>query len=84
MPKCELKPWKIGEPQVVYVTEFEERIIVIFENVDCRSTCYRIVIVSRRDENEVCTYEQSEDNIIWSFLTELLGIPETIEKGGKE
>ncbi len=84
MPKLELKPWKIGEPQVVYE----------FKNYDGRLQLE--IIFRKKGEKRIINvlqlYRDDEDNLQtirgegfgleepWKDeFVNLLGIPETIE-----
>lgn len=75
MPKCELKEWKIGEPQVVWISKNgKERFIVNFSNTK-RQLIFQVKINDDIDDIWV------DSNIGAIFeLAEILGIPETIEE----
>lgn len=93
MPKCELKPWKLNEPQVVYLSQWEEtRIIVKFRKDKYVGNINRHIFfeISGYEDNmgepvwkELFWNEETDENQDMSFLEEfvdLLGIPETIEE----
>jgi hypothetical protein len=93
MPKLELKPWKLGEPQVVYLSQWEKtRIIVKFRKDKYVGNINRLIYfeISGYEDNmgkpvwrELFWNEETDENQDMSFLDEfvnLLGIPEIIKE----
>jgi hypothetical protein len=82
MPKLELKPWRLNEPQVVLASRHDEsRLVVAFrkdeegeiykemwEERDCGGGDMRIYLL-----DEISLADWKDD------ILDLLGIPETIE-----
>lgn len=86
MPKCELKPWKIGEPQVVFVdNEGKNRLVVTFYE-DIEDT-WREITQEKKIEDRWQQVFPFDEILLAEWideLLELLGIPETIEEGKDE
>ena len=87
MAKCQLKPWRYNEPQMVWVSKDGRRIVVGFKRQDGK--CVRIVIaeVLYIDVNTLETRwgegfgEWSISKSWLNYFAEILDIPETIEEG---
>ena len=79
MPKCELRPWKLGEEQVVWINkEGQIRITVV---IDHFSPIVKLQYITNRGKwiNAPCVNEG------WALaILDLLGIPETIEEAKNE
>lgn len=80
MPKCELNPWKIGEPQVVCVdSEGKSRLVVTF--FEDEEDCWRAILHEKKIEGIWQQVYQLDEILLVEWIDEfldLLGIPETI------
>ena len=74
MPKCELKPWKAGEAQTVWVSKDGKRRINSTLYEGGRTWSLQVL------NNGLWEYKQLY-SVHWiEMVAELLGIPETIEE----
>jgi hypothetical protein len=85
MPKCDLKPWKIEIPQMVWINEDEDECVVV-RFIKRDGEIMRCVSVEHLEQQETgfywyeyCTDEGMEERWRQEFVN-LLGIPETIEE----
>lgn len=97
MVKCKLKPWKLNEPQVVYVSDhYCRRVVVKFLEKDCRK-----VTIEIKQHGKWIEYEEDKAweqiikgeevelgvgmDITWrEDFIDLLGVPKFIEDATNE
>ncbi len=79
MPKCELKPWKAGEAQTVWVSGDGKRRINLTLRDGDRVWSFQVLCNGLWEYKELCTAQWAE------MVCDLLGIPGNIEvPNGKE
>lgn len=82
MPKCELKPWKIGRSQIAWTDkDGSRRLVVKYEGMDYRIGVRKMFFQEKVGNDCMGFYKWQDTKGQWEdLIADLLGIPETIEE----